>query len=335
MARDIINTAIIGCGSFVRHFHIPNMAQDDRYRIYAACDINEEAARSVCREYRAEYATTDVERVLADPEVALVVIGTRHNLHASLTTMAAEAGKHVLCEKPMGITYDECRRVMKAVSENGIVYTIGYNRGMAPLISKARKILARQNEPVAMYHRIQTYLGAKFHWLLGMAEGGGRIIGEGCHILDLFCVVADSDPVRVYAEGGIFTKHPEADTPDTATITVGFENGSIANVLIPSIGNSLIPKESTEIYSGNVAIVIEDFQRMTACVGEQKEEVSLDTVDKGHRIEIDLLAEAVLHGGPVPNDVSSAARAAVLCLKAIEAMETHQVQPVSREEYVI
>jgi predicted dehydrogenase len=298
-------------------------------------DVNPEAAAVVAEEYNTEYTTADYEKVLSDKDVDLVVITTRHDTHAEMTIRAARAGKHVLCEKPMGVTWDECRGVMDAVKLSGVKYCIGYNRGLAPLITQAGEIIARQDRAAVITHRIQVYYKGEFHWLLERAEGGGRLVGEGCHIFDLFCALAGSDPVRVSAEGGIFNQDPRVNTPDTALITVAFENGTIATVCIPSVGNAGLSKEATEIYCGNTAIHIDNFQTMAACIGEQKVEVDLGEIDKGHLIEINRLADAILTGAPCPNGLENAARAALIGFKAIEAIETHRVVPMSREEYKV
>ncbi len=334
VGKSQVSTAIVGCGAFVKAVHLPNMLKEGRYRIHAAVDLDENAAKGVAKEYGAAYATTDFDKALSDPEVDLVVLTTRHNKHAGMAIRAAEARKNILCEKPMGLTLQECSEVLRAVRKNGVQYCIGYNRALAPLVCKGKALIAQQKRPAVIYHRIQSYFQAnEFHWILDEKEGGGRIISEGCHIFDMFCALTGAEPVRVSAEGGIFTKSGKVTTPDTALITVAFDNGSVATMCIPSVGNSQAPKEWTEIYCGNMAVTIENFQKMISCVGATKEETTLPEVDKGHAVELKLLADALLTGTPVPNGAVSAMRSAVLCLKAIEAIQTHRVISVSPAEY--
>lgn len=329
-----VRTAIVGCGAFVKGFHLPNMRKDGRYKIRAAVDVNEAAAAAVAAEYGADYSTGDYQRVLSDPEVDLVVLTTRHNLHADMTVRAAEAGMNILCEKPMGLTLAECDAVLKAVRRNRVKYCIGYNRGLAPLVRQARAALSALERPMVIYHRIQSYFKSnEFHWILDANEGGGRIVSEACHIFDLFCELTGREPVRVTAEGGVFTKSGKVTTPDTALVTVAFEGGSIATLCIPSVGNSQLPKEWTEIYCGNAAVTIENFQKMTSYIGPSVEERVLPEVDKGHAEELRLLADSLLTGGPAPNGVESAMRSALLSLKAIESIRTHQTIAVSPSEY--
>ena len=106
-----LKVGFIGCGSFARHMHVPNLKKNFGYTIYAAADINAEAAKSFGAEVGTAYVTTDINRVLRDEEVNVVFITTRHDSHAALSVRAAEAGKHILCEKPMGLNRNECRAV--------------------------------------------------------------------------------------------------------------------------------------------------------------------------------------------------------------------------------
>lgn len=329
-----INVAIVGCGSFAKGVHIPNMAANSKYRLYAACDVVEDVAREIAEEYQMAYATTDYKRILEDSRVDLVVITTRHDLHAQQSTQAARAKKHILCEKPMALTLEDCHEGMKVVRENKVKYTIGYNRGLAPLVTKARKILQDKGKPIAIYHRMANFITD--HWLLDGKIGGGRVVGEGCHVLDLFCVLAGSEPIRIYAEGGAFTQNKSDVVPDTQVVTLSFQNNSIATMLLSSVGNNNAPKESIEIFCGQTTIFIDDFKQMRIWDGNAPvQTVNLPSQDKGHAIEIDLLADAILNDTPPPNGPENACRAALLSFKVLEAIQTNHVQAIEESQYRI
>jgi predicted dehydrogenase len=332
--KDKINVAVVGCGGFARGVHLPNMAGSKKYSLLAACDMIEEAAEEVKNEYHMGYATTEYQKVLDDPEVDLVVITTRHNLHAEQSVKAAQARKHILCEKPMGMNYHECKKAAEAVKRNGVKYAIGYNRGLAPHVRKAGELLSNRKSPVIMYHRMANPVPAD-HWLLNEEMGGGRFIGEGCHIFDLFCAVIQSAPTQLYADGGIFTNPGVVKTPDTGSVIIGFEDGSVATLLLSSVGHESIPKESTEIYCGDSAILIEDFQGMKIRGFSEEGDIVLNGVDKGHKIELDLLADAILGDSEIPNGLKAALKAALLSFKSVESIRTHEVQKISKEEYRI
>jgi len=329
-----VNVGVIGCGGFARHMHLPNMRADGRFRIRAACDLDETRARSVAEEYSCAYFTTDPDRVIRDESLELVVITTRHDTHADLSIRAARAGKHVLCEKPMGVTPEECRAVFRAVRESGVRYTIGYNRGLAPLVGRARERLDAIGAPFVVYHRMQNYI--RDHWLLDSAIGGGRLVGEGCHVFDMFCVLAGAEPVRISGAGGMLTGNPNLSLPDTAAVTMAFDNGVAATMIVSSVGcNNGLSKEWTEIYCRDAAITIDDFKVMTVHTPEAVETTELPAVDKGHRREIGLLADALLDGTQEPNNVVQAMRGAICSFKANEAIRTGTAQSISRREYAL
>jgi len=256
-----INTAFVGCGRFAKGMHLPNMAKNQKYKLYVACDIVEETAKELCEQYKMEYFTTDFQKILDDENVDLVVITTRHDQHASLTIKAANAGKHILCEKPMGLNAKECKDIASAVKANNVKYTVGYNRGMAPLVRKARDLINVIDKKKLIYHRIQAAFPAD-NWTHDLAVGGGRFVGEGCHIFDLLCELVGKPPISVYASGGTFLDPDKVKIPDSGIITITFEDGSIGTTLIVSAGCKLFPKEATEIYCDGKAIYIDEFKEM-------------------------------------------------------------------------
>ncbi|HEX2948567.1 MAG TPA: Gfo/Idh/MocA family oxidoreductase, partial [Armatimonadota bacterium] len=198
-----LNVGLIGCGSFVRGMHIPNLHNNAKYTIFAAMDIDQTAAQTVKEQTGAQYATTDIDRLLADKDIDVVFITTRHDSHAELTIKAARAGKHILCEKPMGLNIHECQAIAAAVTASGVKYTVGYNRGMAPLVTEARNLLRDLPQKRLIYHRIQAPF-PEDSWTHNPVIGGGRFVGEGCHIFDLLCELVPAPPVSVFASGGTF-----------------------------------------------------------------------------------------------------------------------------------
>lgn len=329
-----ISVGLIGCGSFAKAVHIPNLLANSKYRIHAAMDVDENAAREVARLTGASYATTDLDRLLLDPEVKMVFITTRHDSHAPLSIRAGRAGKHILCEKPMGLSEQECRQVASAVERAGVLYTVGYNRGLALLIVEARHLLTTLPQKRLIYHRLQAPFPEHL-WTHDPKVGGGRFIGEGCHIFDLLCELVPAPPVSVYAAGGIFLDPLRVKTPDSGVVTLGFADGSVGTTLIASAGCGSFPKESTEIYCAGKAILISDFKEMeTHGFGDGGRQVkTLEKQDKGQAGEIDLLADAILGDGEAPNGPGKAARAALVSLKVVQSIATGLPVAISEAEF--
>ncbi|MCE5323514.1 Gfo/Idh/MocA family oxidoreductase [bacterium] len=328
-----LKVGLIGCGNFAKVMHIPNIKKNPKYELYAAMDIDESAAREVAQDTGAKYWTCDFDRVLADKEIDVVFITTRHNLHAQQTIKAANAGKHILCEKPMGMNAEECKAITEAVRKNNVKYTVGYNRGMAPLITQARDLLKDLPAKKMIYHRIQCAIPLD-HWMNDPNVGGGRFVGEGCHIFDLLCELVQSPPVSIYASGSTFLDPNIVKIPDSAIVTITFADGSVGTTLIASAGCDQFPKESTEIYCEHRAIQISDFTRMDYYGwGDKPASIKLDAVDKGQAIEIDQLADAILNDTPSPNSLVKAARAAVISYKVDESISKGSPMAISETDY--
>ncbi|HUX19651.1 MAG TPA: Gfo/Idh/MocA family oxidoreductase [Spirochaetia bacterium] len=330
-----MNLAVIGCGGFVRGVHIPNILANERYALRATMDVDPEAAKEVCEKTSADFWTTDYDRILSDPDIDAVLIATRHDSHAELSVRAANFGKHILCEKPMALNAQDVAMIMDAVSKNGVIYSVGYNRGLAPMIQKAKELLKGNAQKKMIYHRIQS-LFPEDSWTHDPRVGGGRFIGEGCHIFDLMAEIVGAPPVSVAAFGGTFLDPAKVKIPDSATVVIVFADGSVATTLINSAGCDSFEKEATEIYCDRKAIYINNFQEMKyyGFEGHKVASWALDSVDKGHRKELELFAAAILDGGECPNGLVNAARAAVISYKVIESIQQNgAVIPIKPEEY--
>ncbi len=329
-----LKVGIIGCGSFVRAIHIPNLKKSPKYTIWATMDTNEIAAREVADDTGAKYSTTEVDKLLSDPDIDVVFITTRHDSHAELAIKAAKAGKHILCEKPMGLNREECRAIADAVKESGVKYTVGYNRGMAPLITKARDLLSGMPEKKLIYHRLQAPFPANI-WTHDPKVGGGRFVGEGCHIFDLLCEIVQAPPVSVYASGGTFLDPELVKVPDSGNVTITFADGSVGTTLIASAGCASFPKECTEIYCANKSIYINDFREMEyyGFEGQDKIKIELGGTDKGQVVEIDELSDAITNNTESPNGLIRAARAAVISYMVNESIATGIPVRIKKSDY--
>jgi len=332
-----LQVGLIGCGGFAKGMHIPILKNNPKYKIHAAMDIVEEAAKTVAESTGAKYWTTDVDKLLADEEIDVVFITTRHDSHAQLSIKAANAGKHIMCEKPMALNIEDCKAVVEAVKKNKVKYTIGYNRGMAPMITKARDLLNKElpGKKKMIYHRIQAPF-PESHWTHLPEVGGGRFVGEGCHIFDLLCEIVQAPPVLIYASGGTFLNPEKVKIPDSAIVTITFADGSIGTTLINSAGCPYFPKEATEIYCDGKAIFINDFTRMEyyGFEGHNKICLEFDKVDKGHAIELDMLADAIINDTESPNGLVKAARAAVISYKVNESIKTGAPVSIYEDDYI-
>lgn len=321
-----INVGLIGCGGFVRHTHLANLTSHDRFRLYAAVDVNPAAARSVAGASGAEYWSDDAEKVFSDSAIEVVFIATPHHTHADLTIRAARAGKHIYCEKPMGLNEEECQAVAAAVRESGVKYMAGYNRAVAPFTLQARELLKTLGQPMLIYHRFADYNPYGTGWLIDEKLSGGRVVGEGGHALDMMCRLAGQDPIRVYAEGGNFAASSSTGAPDTAVITLGFPDGTSGVLYLSSVGNNGFPKEEVQITCANHTIVNYGFERMVFYTPDGEKTFALSTADKGLRAMLDHAARVIREDAPAPVGIAEALRASRITFAAVRAIRTRQLQ---------
>lgn len=321
-------TALIGCGGFVRHTHLHNLIRHPGFRLHAAVDLDEAAAEDVGKQAGAHYWTTEARRVLDDPEVDLVFIATPHHTHAQLSIQAAEAGKHVYCEKPMALCVEDCHAVIKAVRESGVHYVAGYNRATAPFTLQLQALLRELGKPLLCLHRFADYNPYGAGWLIDESLSGGRLVGEAGHALDFLCRLVGQDPVRVWAEGGNFAEPSPTGAPDSALITVGFPDSSAGTLLLSSVGNNGYPKEEVQLTCANHTAVIRGFESMEIHSPGGTEVRRLPEADKGNYSMLTAVEKMLRGAGTNPAGLREAYRTSLLTFAAVRAIREEAVQTI-------
>lgn len=212
-------------------------------------------------------ASTDVAAVMADPQIDTIVVATRHDSHAGLAADALNHGKHVFAEKPLALTLAEVENVQNAYATaqakgRAPQLMIGFNRRFAPQVVKMKSLLDQVAEPKSFVMVMNAGAIPPRHWTQDAAVGGGRIIGEACHFIDLMRFLAGSRIIDVSARRMGDTPHVEI-TEDKASITLGFENGSFGTILYLANGASAFPKERIEVFAAGRVLQIDNFRQMT------------------------------------------------------------------------
>ncbi|HWM10073.1 MAG TPA: bi-domain-containing oxidoreductase, partial [Solirubrobacteraceae bacterium] len=277
-AKGDVTVGLIGPGSFVRSVHLPNLRADDGVRIKTVVARRSTSATDIVRSLRITgEAATDWRVAAEDPELDLVVIGTRHDSHAEIAAAALRAGRAVFVEKPLGLTRDEIDDVWAAGRDNDRL-AIGFNRPFAPLAQRLRGEFDAVDGPAHVVYRVNAPLAAD-HWLNDPRVGGGRILGEACHMID-FANWLCGTPLRVLAAA--LPAPPTVGSVESASITIEYANGSVATVLYSGVGAGSMPKERVEVLRGGRSWVLDDFRALTSWDpgGESTEEARGQ--DKGH-----------------------------------------------------
>lgn len=243
-------------------------------------------------------ATSDTDVLLGDPEVNAVAIVTRHNSHAHLTAKALRAGKNVFVEKPLALTIGELDDVKAAHAESGKHLMVGFNRRFAPQIKTMKRLLDVVNAPKSFVMVMNAGAIPADHWTQDLSVGGGRIIGEACHYIDLMRFLAGAPIVSVQARR-MGTTNAEAVTNDKAAIMLGFEDGSFGTIHYLANGGASFPKERIEVFAAGRTLQLDNFLKLRGFNWPDFKKHDLWRQDKGQTNCATAFVEAV-EAGRVP-----------------------------------
>jgi len=285
---------VIGAGNFSKGILLPALAKTSVDIAYIA-DLNSATAHHAAKKFGATQATSDYKKILKDPTVKAVFIVVGHHLHARFVCEALEAGKHVFVEKPLAMNKDELALVTKtAAKASGQMVMVGFNRRFSPHTMKIKELLVDRNEPLCMNMTINAGFIPHDHWVQDPKRGGGRIIGEGCHFIDLLSYIADNPVVTVSA--AMVGSNATVCT-DKMSIVLSFADGSVGTVNYFANGPKSYPKETLEVFSDGRVLKVENF-RVTKGYGFTGfKKFKTLRQDKGHNNEVAAFIEHVVMGG--------------------------------------
>lgn len=293
-----IRVGLIGAGGFAQGMHLPNLQRlRKQYEIRGIVSRTGANAKAVAQQYGAAYAATDVATLLDDNDIDLILIATRHNLHAALTLAALERGKHVLVEKPLALSEAELVSIESFYQarrpEPGPVLMTGFNRRFAPSMRAAQQLLAGRSSPLVANYRMNAGFIPADSWVHG-PEGGGRNIGEACHIYDLFAALTGARPVAISAES-IRPASGQWRRNDNFVATIRYSDGSVCSLTYTALGDRSYPKERMEIFCDGMVIALDDYRALTV-VGRRARGWSATGSQKGQFEELVALADALRTG---------------------------------------
>jgi predicted dehydrogenase/threonine dehydrogenase-like Zn-dependent dehydrogenase len=286
--------AMIGAGNFAKMTMGPALAKTQARLKYVVELAGAAAARHVARKYGFENATTDAEAVWNDAELNTVFIATGHASHAALVCKALESGKHAFVEKPLAMNVEEVARIIRATEAHPeLQVMVGFNRRFSPHVERIKQLLAGRSEPLAMHFACNAGIIPPGAWVHDPEAGGGRIVGEACHFLDLLAYVAGSPIATVAAARmgkGVAVKE------DKMSIVLAFEDGSVGTVNYFGNGHKGYPKEAMEVYSEGRILRLDNFRRLEGWgfPGFRRLKTRLD---KGHQAEFSQFVDRIATGG--------------------------------------
>ena len=242
--KEEIKVGCIGCGGRGR-LYSSLISKISGFKMWAYADKFEEKAIACLDKYGGSYATKDVGKVITDPSIDVVFICTHHDTHYAFAVEAAQNQKHILIEKPMAMTIEDCREIEEAVNKAGVVLAVGFKMRFMPMVKMARETIG---DPLLVVGQMMDNRWGDTSWAQQPKIGGGNVISQGCHTADLLRYFAGSDPVKVHAEGGTMT-HENTDIIDNIVATIEFENGVVASMIQGDAGqNSFASKFFFELF---------------------------------------------------------------------------------------
>lgn len=291
---------LLGAGDFARGALLPALESIPAARLEVLCSARGVSAAHLGSKLGFATATSDEREVFDNPRVDALFIVTRHDQHARQVVEAVRAGKHVFVEKPLALNERELDRIedeLAEVERAGLVM-VDFNRRFSEPAQIARNLVAGIREPLTVSIRVNAGAVPLGHWIHS-PSGGGRIIGEACHAIDLATYLTGAIPTRVFAES-VGSADTVAVSDERCFITLRHANGSVSNIAYLSGGDPSFAKERIEIFGGGQVVLMDDFRLVIYASGGKQKTAWRGPQDKGHRAALAKFFQAVAHGGPAP-----------------------------------
>ena len=301
-----VKVGFVGAGTFASSTLIPAIKDSANSALISVCSATGSHAQQAARKFGFGVCTTDEGEVLRNLEINTVVIATRHHLHARQVIAALREGKNVFCEKPLCLSEEELHAICAAYSgiskSNRLLLIVGFNRRFAPMVQQIKAFLKPISEPLALHYRINAGYLPPDHWINDRDQGGGRILGEVCHFVDLLGFLASSPITEVSARVlGNSCRY----SADNVLISLRFANGSEGTIHYLANGDRSFSKERLEVFGGGCTAVLDDFRHLELIRNGRKESIHARwRQDKGHRAEWAAFADAIEREAesPIPFD---------------------------------
>jgi predicted dehydrogenase/threonine dehydrogenase-like Zn-dependent dehydrogenase len=325
-----LSIGVLGAGNFARMTLLPILKKGGNLRFRAICSAGGLSAVHTGEKLGFELAASDEDEVFRDLDTDAVFILTRHDQHAGQVIKGLQAGKHVFVEKPLCLTLEQLSEIEKIMFEGSSIRNpqsairnrllmVGFNRRFSPAAVHVKRFFSAVASPLTVSIRFNAGAIPADHWTQDEEVGGGRIIGEACHAIDLATYLTGSLPVRVFAES-IGGGNAPTIKDDQCFITLRHGNRSVSSIAYWAGGDKAFPKERVEVAGGGKIAVIEDFREVHTCANGKMKKARLGRQDKGHRSEIEAFVNALANGDPSPipwDEIYTTTLASILAVRSI------------------
>lgn len=320
-----VGIAFIGAGSYAMSHLLPNIPKEGWIKKRGVMTVSGLSSRSVAEKFQFEYCTSSENEILQNDAVNTIFIATRHNTHAEYVLKALGHGKKVFVEKPLCLNTDELKAITDTYySERSTppMLMVGFNRRFSPLVEFIKEKI--DAGPMSMVYRVNAGAIPPDSWIQDKEIGGGRIIGEVCHFIDLLTFINGSLPEKVQA----FSIPDTRGMMDTVSINIKFFNGSIGTVAYFANGPKNLPKEYIEIYRAGATAILKDFKEVEFISQSKKTIKKLIFQDKGQGAMVRRFLEAVKNGDNSPISFEEISAVTLASFRAVESLHSGLVKSV-------
>ena len=318
----MLKLGLIGCGT-LGSVHVECMKAIGGAQFVAYADISQLAAESYLHKFGGSYATDDINKIIGDDQIDAVYICTRHDSHASLAIAAANAGRHIFCEKPLALDLKSCEQIAETIDKTGVCMMPGFKMRYYPLVREAKAFL---ENPQVVVGQMMDYRWKDDYWAQDPIEGGGNVLSQGCHTVDLLRYFAGSEPVAVWAAGGAMT-HPGHQCLDQCVASIQFANGCVGSWIQGDAGRpDFVSKMYFELFGHDKSVQLHDrLTRATLNDPNNTQHIHREE-EEGFQLENEAFIAALNNGRKTEQTVFDGVQATRIVLAADAAIRTGKVQ---------
>jgi predicted dehydrogenase/threonine dehydrogenase-like Zn-dependent dehydrogenase len=327
--QSAIGVGLIGSGLFAKGTILPVLKGSNGISFRGVATSTGVSGKQIGKKYGFRYCTTDPNEIIKDPEIDLVMILTRHGSHAHWVCEALKAGKNVFVEKPLCLNEEELKQITDVYHSTfrtqhpAPVLTVGFNRRFAPTTQEAIRFFSKIPRPLVVTVRVNTGHISKESWVHDTEEGGGNIIGEVCHFVDLIQAITGSYPVSVFARS-VQVDSTAVIPEDNVMINLSMADGSIGTIVYNAVGDKALERERVEVFGGGASFVIDNFKSFILSQSGRRKRVSnrFRGVDRGHKAEMQSLIAALHDDRVLPVAFESYVATTRTTFAALESLRT-------------
>ncbi len=315
-----VRLGVIGAGNFAKSVLLPRLAKLGGASLVGLATATGRTAKTVGEQFGFEFCSTDYRELLQREDINTILIATRHDTHAAMTAEAVRAGKTVFVEKPLATTEEALTDVVAAVEQTNGRILVGFNRRFSSLSVELKQFFDGAGS-LAITYRVNAGEIPKESWIQ-QDEGGGRIIGEVCHFVDLLQFMTGAEPTEVFA-------YRSAAGADTLSIVIKFSDGSVGNINYFSTGDRALPKERVEVFGGGRSAVLDDFRQLELWRDGKRKTSKRMSQDKGFDQELAAFVAAVRSGEEMPIDWRSLVMTSLATLRIEDSLRSGKPETVN------